>query len=207
MVSAFWTNGPNWPAGGEIDIVEGVNNYTDNQATIHTNPGCSLPSTSSASLNMSGTLVASTDCSASATGNQGCGVRSNLSNSFGAGFNGNGGGVYASKHSERPSMNGSNGRAVLWDNTGIKVYFFPRGSIPSDIPAGAPQPQQWPAPMANFPSTDCNPYQFFYTHSAIFDTTLWYVHLLQRLSIDGNWHAAVIGREPFGVALAYLGKP
>lgn len=26
-----WTNGPNWPAGGEIDIVEGINNYTNNQ--------------------------------------------------------------------------------------------------------------------------------------------------------------------------------
>lgn len=153
---AFWTNGPNWPAGGEIDIIEGVNNYTNNQATIHTNPGCSLPSTTSASLNMSGTLVASTDCSATATGNQGCGIRSNSSNSFGSGFNAIGGGVYA----------------MLWDSTGIKVYFFPRGSIPSDISAGAPQPQNWPAPMANFPSTDCNPYTFFYTHSAIFDTTL-----------------------------------
>src|SRR5262245_17855364 len=40
---AFWSNGPNWPAGGEIDIVEGVNNYTNNQATIHTDPGCSIP--------------------------------------------------------------------------------------------------------------------------------------------------------------------
>lgn len=161
---AFWTNGPNWPAGGEIDIIEGVNNYTNNQATIHTNPGCSLPSTSSASLNMSGTLVASTDCSASDTGNQGCGVRSSLSNSFGSGFNGNGGGVYA----------------MLWDSSGIKIYFFPRGSIPSDISAGAPQPSKWPAPMANFPSTDCNPYEFFNTHSTIFDTTL-----------CGDWAGAV----------------
>ncbi|KAG1867837.1 glycoside hydrolase family 16 protein [Suillus subalutaceus] len=153
---AFWTNGPNWPAGGEIDIVEGVNNYTNNQATIHTNPGCVLPSSSSASLNISGTLVASTDCSASQTDNQGCGIRSNSSNSFGSGFNEIGGGVYA----------------MLWDDTGIKVYFFPRGSIPSDISAKAPQPQNWPAPMADWPSTDCNPYQFFNNNSAIFDTTL-----------------------------------
>lgn len=161
---AFWTNGPNWPAGGEIDIVEGVNNYTNNQATIHTNPGCTLPSTSSTQLNMSGTLVASTDCSAAQTGNQGCGIRSNLSNSFGSGFNGIGGGVYA----------------MLWDISGIKVYFFPRGSIPADISAGAPQPQNWPTPMADWPSTDCNPYQFFNTHSAIFDTTL-----------CGDWAGAV----------------
>lgn len=161
---AFWTNGPNWPAGGEIDIIEGVNNYTNNQATIHTNPGCILPSTTSTSLNMSGTLVASTDCSVVSTGNQGCGIRSNSSNSFGSGFNGIGGGVYA----------------MLWDNSGIKVYFFPRGSIPSDISAGAPQPQNWPAPMANWPSTDCNPYQYFNTHSAIFDTTL-----------CGDWASAV----------------
>ncbi|KAG0709080.1 glycoside hydrolase family 16 protein [Suillus ampliporus] len=161
---AFWTNGPNWPAGGEIDIVEGVNNYTNNQATIHTNPGCTLPSTSSTQLNMSGTLVASTDCSAAQTGNQGCGIRSNLSNSFGSGFNGIGGGVYA----------------MLWDISGIKVYFFPRGSVPADISAGAPQPQNWPTPMADWPSTDCNPYQFFNTHSAIFDTTL-----------CGDWAGAV----------------
>jgi hypothetical protein len=82
----------------------------------------------------------------------------------------------------------SNTGTVLWDNTGIKIYFFPRGSIPSDIPAGAPQPQKWPAPMANFPSTDCNPYQFFYTHSTIFDTTLWYVYFvlctLEYLDVD-----------------------
>ncbi|KAG1819405.1 concanavalin A-like lectin/glucanase domain-containing protein [Suillus variegatus] len=95
---AFWTNGPNWPAGGEIDIIEGVSNYTNNQATIHTNPGCTLPSTNSALLNMSGTLVASTDCSAAQTGNQGCGIRSNSSVSFASGFNGIGGGVYASEY-------------------------------------------------------------------------------------------------------------
>jgi hypothetical protein len=105
----------------------------------------------------------------------------------------------------------SNRGTVLWDTSGIKIYFFPRGSIPSDISAGAPQPSKWPAPMANFPSTDCNPYQFFNTHSTIFDTTLWYVYVFIRahdlnilMIIIGI--AAVIGQEPFGTAQACLGK-
>jgi len=149
---AFWTNGPNWPAGGEIDIVEGVNNYTNNQATIHTNPGCTVPS----SLNMTGTSVGGTNCAAAETNNQGCGVRSNQGNSFGSTFNSNSGGVYA----------------MLWTNAGVSVYFFPRGSVPSDITRGAPQPQGWGEPMANWPASGCNPSTFFYDHSAIFDTTL-----------------------------------
>ncbi|EGO02777.1 glycoside hydrolase family 16 protein, partial [Serpula lacrymans var. lacrymans S7.3] len=157
---AFWTNGPNWPLGGEIDIVEGVNNYTNNQATIHMNPGSRSPllfhPVLSAFRHFGKFLPAQ-------TGNQGCVVRSSSDISFGTGFNGIGGGVYA----------------MLWDNSGISVYFFPRGSIPADITEGAPQPTNWTTPMANWttpmatwPSTDCNPFEFFYTHSAIFDTTL-----------------------------------
>ncbi|KAG9122674.1 hypothetical protein FRC07_000855 [Ceratobasidium sp. 392] len=36
---AFWTVGPNWPHGGEIDIFEGVHESTKNQATFHTGSG------------------------------------------------------------------------------------------------------------------------------------------------------------------------
>ena len=50
--TAFWSNGPNWPVGGEIDIIEGVNDYTNNQTTIHTSDGCSLPTLSSLQLNI-----------------------------------------------------------------------------------------------------------------------------------------------------------
>ena len=38
------TAGPNWPYGGEIDILEGVHNNENNQVTWHTGPGCSLTS-------------------------------------------------------------------------------------------------------------------------------------------------------------------
>lgn len=99
---AFWSNGPNWPAGGEIDIVEGVNDYTNNQATIHTNPGCTLTSQSSSALGISGSVVGGTNCAAAQTGNQGCGVRAASTNSFGAAFNNNGGGVYTSTY--KPSF-------------------------------------------------------------------------------------------------------
>ncbi|EIN13246.1 hypothetical protein PUNSTDRAFT_40906 [Punctularia strigosozonata HHB-11173 SS5] len=153
---AFWSNGPNWPAGGEIDIVEGVNDYTNNQATIHTNPGCSLATDSSSALGITGTIVGGTDCAAADSGNQGCGVRSADTSSYGAAFNNIGGGVYA----------------MLWNDTGISVYFFRRSNIPSDITSGAPNPAGWGTPMANWPSTQCDTSKFFSHHSVIFDTTL-----------------------------------
>ncbi|KAK0198988.1 endo-1,3(4)-beta-glucanase [Armillaria mellea] len=153
---AWWSNGPNWPIGGEIDIVEGVNDYTNNQATVHTDIGCSLTSSNADVLNITGTVVGGTNCAAAETSNQGCGVRSPSDVSFGAAFNNNGGGVYA--------MN--------WDDEGIKVYFWPKGSVPSDVDAGTPVPDRWGTPMANWPSTACNSSKYFYQHSFIFDTTL-----------------------------------
>jgi len=153
---AFWSDGPDWPTFGEIDIVEGVNNYTNNQATIHAGAGCQLPTSNVTTLGISGSVVGGTNCAALQTNNQGCGVRASQTNSFGAPFNNNGGGVFA--------MN--------WDNTGIAIYFFPRQSIPSDITAQAPVPEGWGTPSAFWPASGCNPFQFFQNHSAIFDTTL-----------------------------------
>ena len=76
-----------------------MNDYTVNQATIHTNPGCTMPSTNSFALNISGAVVSSPDCSALQNGNAGCGVRDARVSSYGPGFNDNGGGVYASASS------------------------------------------------------------------------------------------------------------
>ncbi|KAF9654282.1 glycoside hydrolase family 16 protein [Thelephora ganbajun] len=161
---AFWSNGPNWPAGGEIDIIEGVNDYTNNQATLHTNPGCGLASTDPRALSISGTLVGGMDCAVGSTSNQGCGVRANSNTTYGAGFNRIGGGVYA----------------MQWDSSGISVFFFPRGSIPADIVAEAPQPSTWGLAMARWPAINCDPFKFFYDNIAILDTTL-----------CGDWAAGV----------------
>jgi hypothetical protein len=153
---AFWTNGANWPVTGEIDIVEGVNDYTNDQVTIHANTGCQLPTSNITALGISGSVISGTNCAALQTNNEGCGVRAVQTNSFGQPFNANGGGVYA----------------MLWDNSGVSVWFFPRQNIPSDITAKAPVPSGWGTPIASVPASGCNPFQFFQGHSAIFDTTL-----------------------------------
>jgi hypothetical protein len=170
-------SGPNWPATGEIDIVEGVNDYTNNQMTIHTNPGCNIPSTSSSVLSISGSVIGGTNCAAADTGNQGCGIRSNSNVTYGSGFNAIGGGVYASACGATVAVGYSDflPSSVQLGAVGISIFFFPRGSIPTDIMTGAPNPSGWGTPVAMWPATNCNPSQFFNMHSAIFDTTLWCV--------------------------------
>jgi len=148
---AFWSNGPNWPNGGEIDVVEGVHKATQNVMSIHTNSGCTMP----VNYNATGTLMASRDCDSFATGNTGCGLVSNVPNNYGAPFNANGGGVFA----------------MVWETAGIAVYFFPRGSIPADIALGSPRPDWWPLPAARWPSSTCPPSHFI-DHVAIFTNTL-----------------------------------
>lgn len=176
--------------GGEIDIIEGVDDYTANQATLHTTAGCTLASNNPSALNMTGILVDSTDCNVATTANAGCGIRATASNTYGPGFNSNGGGVYASMLSISLHLDGVKLMCpclctVQWDTSGIQVFFFPRNAIPSDITSGAPQPSSWTASsrMASWPASTCNPFQFFNSHSAIFDTTLWYVFLPQHISV------------------------
>ncbi|KZP21848.1 glycoside hydrolase family 16 protein [Athelia psychrophila] len=138
---AIWeVDEADWPNGGEIDIVEGVNNVTPNQSTLHTGPGCTIPASG---VSQYGTTVG-TDCNANDNGNAGCGVKSPDANSFGPAFNAAGGGYYAM---ERTS-------------TSIKVWFWSRGSssIPAAVSSGASSidTSGWGEPTANFPNTDCN---------------------------------------------------
>ena len=96
---AWWQNGPNWPEGGEIDILEGINTFTQNQVSLHTGQGCTMPG--DVNNNQLATLTTggfnSYDCSSVDTSNQGCGARDQTNdNSYGSGFNNVNGGVYAS---------------------------------------------------------------------------------------------------------------
>uniref|UniRef100_A0A0K3CRG7 BY PROTMAP: gi/472584900/gb/EMS22475.1/ glycoside hydrolase family 16 protein [Rhodosporidium toruloides NP11] n=1 Tax=Rhodotorula toruloides TaxID=5286 RepID=A0A0K3CRG7_RHOTO len=77
--ATWWSNGPNWPAGGEIDIVEQVHEATVNQYTLHVNDsGCKRAS----SPDITGTAVAANDdCNAHNKGNTGCSYSETASNS------------------------------------------------------------------------------------------------------------------------------
>lgn len=135
--------GPNWPASGEIDIIEGVNADTTDSITLHTSPGCSVDFASGTS-----------DCSAG-NSNTGCGIATTTANAYGPGFNAAGGGVYA----------------MQWASDGIFVWFFPRGQIPADITSGAPDPSGWGTTIASFAGSGCNFDNSFANHNIVFDTT------------------------------------
>ncbi|KAI9676571.1 MAG: hypothetical protein M1817_000730 [Caeruleum heppii] len=156
---AFWTVGPNWPSGGEIDIIEEVHEATNNHATLHTNTWCEMDGGTSASTPLSNTCYAYTN------GNTGCGVQDKSPQSYGVGFNQNGGGVYA----------------MEWASHRIAIWFFPRHAIPGNALSENPDPATWGPPMADFKG-NCNIDENFRDHQMIFDTTF-----------CGDWAGSVWG--------------
>ncbi|KAK0188599.1 endo-beta-glucanase [Armillaria mellea] len=152
---AVWTVGPNWPNGGEIDIIEGVNNQASNQATLHTSSGCTMPSSS---RTQSGVALTN-DCNVNANNNAGCGVQLQNSVSYGAGFNNNGGGWYA----------------LEWTDSFIKVWFWARNApnVPTGVRTGgsAVITDNWGTPAAYFPNTSCSLTSHFSPQNIIINLT------------------------------------
>ncbi|KAE9550050.1 hypothetical protein FO519_006751 [Halicephalobus sp. NKZ332] len=146
---AFWAHGPHWPNNGEIDIIEGVNTQVGNLMTLHTGPNCSIINTH----DFTGHIVWR-DCYVNATvqpADSGCNIKSDLAQTFGTGLNAVGGGVYA----------------MEWTNEAIRVWFFSRSSIPSDIASGNPDPNSWDLPLSKF--SGCDFESHFHNHSIIFN--------------------------------------
>lgn len=157
---AFWLYGPNWPAGGEVDIIEGVNSQSANSFAAHTGPGCSITNTG-----FSGSM-STPNCDINAPGqgtNVGCAITTSDTRSYGSGFNANGGGVYATE----------------WTSEAISIWFFPRGSIPSDITSNNPSPANWGLPSARF-AAPCDIDQHFSNQRIVINTAL-----------CGDWAGAV----------------
>jgi len=127
-----WMLGPNWPSGGEIDIIEGINQQSQNNMTLHTSPGCFIINTDT----FTGRLN-TTDCYGNALGqanNAGCQITASTSNTYGIGFNTIKGGVYATE----------------WTSSYISIYFFLRSQVPADIDRNNLDVSTWVPPLAQF---------------------------------------------------------
>ncbi|KAL0956281.1 hypothetical protein HGRIS_002439 [Hohenbuehelia grisea] len=157
---AWWTlsqQGP-WPNYGEVDIIEGVNQDTQNLVSLHTTTNCTM----NQNRYQTGYTV-STNCDAAVNYNQGCGTRIPKSNSYGSGFNVNGGGWFV-MHKSR--------------DMGVRVWFWSRSdpSVPSAITSGSPvltygDMDSWGTPDANFPPDTCQYDTHFNAHQMVFDLT------------------------------------
>lgn len=144
---AFWTFGPNWPASGEIDIIEGVNAASTNTATLHTSSGCNMENSGS----ISGSNLAVSNCNS----DTGCSQTTTSTQGYGSVFNTGLGGVYA----------------LEWTSSHIAVWFFPRSSIPADILADTPDPSTWGDASTRFVGNTCEIDSHFMNHNIVFDTT------------------------------------
>ncbi|KAI8940333.1 hypothetical protein NX059_004026 [Plenodomus lindquistii] len=150
---AFWTVGPDWPRNGEIDILEGVNDQTNNAMTLHTGPGCQIGEDTTL---FAGT-VDSPNCDIAAIGqskNKGCSIEHPTRQSYGAGLNAIGGGVYATQ----------------WTDEAISIFYFPRDAIPEDVLGDSPDPSGWGKPAAKF-TGGCDIAETFKKQQIVFDTT------------------------------------
>ncbi|GAA6022845.1 hypothetical protein JCM10207_001421 [Rhodosporidiobolus poonsookiae] len=160
---SLWTSAPNWPQGGEIDILEGVNLQQENRMALHTSPGCTA-SSSSTSAAFTGELTYS-NCDAYANANSGCGVtEENTAPSYGADFGARGGGIWATELGK----------------DGIRIWFFPRSAVPATLltsnSSSPPDISTFPTPSAFYPSSSCNTPDFFAPQ-----------HLVITLTLCGDW--------------------
>ncbi|KAK6220514.1 mixed-linked glucanase [Colletotrichum tabaci] len=155
---AFWMYGPDWPRNGEIDIIEGANQVTKNIISGHTQvyrsvtPGCRIPDTPQAA----GQPLLR-DCESPGTNNNaGCNYLPPASHphTYGDSFNAVGGGVYA----------------LEWTSEAIRIWHWPRQSIPRDIIDKRPDPSTWDLPSALFGTSTCEVDRYFKDMSLVIQT-------------------------------------
>lgn len=111
------TEGPSWPAGGEIDIVEGINLQATNMIALHTSgaSSCTIPTTSLSSF--SGT-ISYPNCDNSQNYGSGCTVYDTNTNSYGREFAEAGGGVYVAEFAK-------DGIRVWFMTVSLSLFLFP----------------------------------------------------------------------------------
>eukprot|EP00727_Mastigamoeba_balamuthi_P000464 m51a1_g10414 putative endo- -beta-glucanase (463) ;mRNA; f:73597-75244 len=171
---AYWMCGPNWPNGGEIDIIENVNTATTNMVTLHTKQGCDQAGQPTSAFTGSWSTGSqgnpADNCWINAPdqyGNQGCGIV-NPPNTYGSALNQRGGGVWA----------------TLWTNEQIAVWYWQHDQVPSDLSSNSPNPSGWGKPFAKFTLGSNCPSSFFHDHSIIIN-----------LTFCGDWAGAVFASQ------------
>lgn len=155
-----------WPSGGEIDILENVNDmYSYNQASIHVKDDCYV---STDAKQQSG-VTEFPNCNAEANESSGCRIAMNNTKSvtWGSDLNNKGGGVVAMQRDF--SKNGKGIRMWFWDKT---------QSLPSDIAQAGKtvNPDNWGTPNANFGKLSCSDKSDgssqFDAHKVVLDVTM-----------------------------------
>ena len=150
---AYWLCGPDWPRGGEIDVLEGVDNQVASLTMLHTDSGCDMR-WQSTSLYTG--LMITPNCDVNdptQPTNAGCSIEGSYG-SYGAPLNAVGGGIFATE----------------WTNSHISVWFWPMGNSPADI-YSSPEPSTWGTPYAFFSLGSNCPPEHFKDHTIIFDLT------------------------------------
>lgn len=180
---AYWLLGQqtvgqdDWPKGGEIDLLEGVNLDNAAAVTLHTSEGCAVDNATSSvqgqinaeAVSFMGSMSTS-NCDVAAEGqekNVGCSIKapstsakSNMA-TYGTEFNNASGGVYA----------------MEWTTTSIAVWFIPRDSdtyksnFGSKAASESLDPSTFGTPLAKFQGQGCDFTERFKNMRVIFDTT------------------------------------
>merc|ERR1712232_336288 len=86
-------------------------------------------------------------------GNEGCAILNNNGNSFGAGINSVGGGLFA----------------MEWTSWGISMWFWNEGSIPEDAKSNTPNTANWGNMYASWQFGDWCPSSHFSNQQIVFD--------------------------------------
>ena len=176
--TAYWLVGPGWPNSGEVDIIENVDLATKDLSTLHTNDGCSMENVNGGLYtNFTGTWSTGSNGKPSANcyidasnqySNQGCGIINNNDASFGTPFNNKKGGVYA----------------VQWTQSGIFMWFWNTGNVPSNVVSSSPNPDSWGKPYAGFPFGSWCSSSHFKNLQIVFD-----------LTFCGDWDGSAFGND------------
>ncbi|RYO43104.1 hypothetical protein AA0111_g71 [Alternaria arborescens] len=176
---ALWllSSSADWPQGGEVDILEGVNDYESNSVTLHTTTGCMVDNSTSVrgGSGVAGDieaapftgLMSTDDCDVAAPGqlkNVGCSIHApEIMSGIQTGGGGNtdtGGAVPLPSYGTEFNKAQGGVYAMEWSTIGISVWFFPREShgFTENFSSNTtlPDPSRWGTPIAYFSGSGCD---------------------------------------------------